>query len=138
MVLFDQDGIYLDISVDITSNSSSDFHDLAWPTKSGWSMDKTYAEMNMNLLFTVIYIHIIFSGNICIHSLLSWVVYTNMFPWELYDPSKMICILYLSCSAWYICICSPKECCYIFTRPKAEGKYNNIPKGTYTYIAYRA
>ena len=38
MVLFDQAGIYLDFSVDITLNSSSDFHDRSWPTKSGWSI----------------------------------------------------------------------------------------------------
>ena len=46
----------------------------------------------------------------------------------IYIPAKK-CIygIYVSCSAGYICICSSKECCYIFTKPKAEGKYNNIP-----------
>ena len=73
-------------------------------------------------------------------------IYTIHHPAELvvyaYIPTR-ICMyivysIYVSCSAGYICICSPKECCYIFTRPKAEGKYNNIPEGTYTYIPCRA
>ena len=69
-------------------------------------MTKNVVDMSLGGLNYWIYIHMIFSGNIYIHSLLSWVVYTYMYPWELYDPLKMICILYLSCSAGYICICS--------------------------------
>ena len=81
-----------------------------------------------------IYIHIIFSGNICIHSLLSWVVYTNMFPWELYDPSKMICILYLSCSAGYICICSLRNVVIFSLGLRPRENITTFLRGTYTYI----
>ena len=83
-------------------------------------------------------IHIIFSGNICIYSLLSWVVYTNMFPWELYDPSKMICILYLSCSAGYICICSLRNVVIFSLGLRPRENITTFLRGTYTYIPCRA
>ena len=80
----------------------------------------------------------IFSGNICIHSLLSWVVYTNMFPWELYDPSKIICILYLSCSAGYICICSLRNVAIFSLGLRPRENIATFLRGTYTYIPCRA
>ena len=87
---------------------------------------------------TLMTIHIIFSGNIYIHSLLSWVVYIDMYPWELYDPLKMICILYLSCSAGYICICSLRNVAIFSLGLRPRENIATFLRGTYTYIPCRA